>query len=120
MVTSSPKKQPRQFQPPTTKHQPPNDPLTENREKKGEIMNNGNLKPFKPGQSGNPGGRPKTAPMQKAIRQALEDPEVAERLVKTLVSNANWGNMRAMKILLDVSSQPDPQSPTFDNHQSAH
>jgi hypothetical protein len=56
---------------------------------------------WKPGQSGNPGGRPKTAILSEAYRQALEsvDPKtlatIAEKIAEALVAKALEGDIRA-------------------------
>ena len=59
-------------------------PLTQNSE---QAVNNGNLKPFKKGQSGNPGGRPKEVAEVKAL--ARKQTTIA---INTLVSIAKSKN----------------------------
>ena len=63
-------------------------------------VNNGNLKPFRPGQSGNPAGRPKGSSLRSAIRTALADRGTMESLVTTLIIRAKQGNMSAFRILV--------------------
>ena len=48
----------------------------ENRRKTGapEPVSNSEATRWKPGQSGNPGGRPKTAPLSHACREVLAQP----------------------------------------------
>lgn len=69
-----------------------------------------NLKPFKPGQSGNPGGRPKGSPSVTAvIRRLLEDEETVEKLGKAILSQAARGNGAAMKLVVDRIDGPLPK-----------
>ena len=55
-----------------------------------------NLKPWPKGVSGNPGGRPKKTPLTEALRETLEDPTEAERLIKAALRMArrNSGFLR--------------------------
>lgn len=55
---------------------------------------------FKPGQSGNPAGRPKKLP---AIDELLSNVPEADfqAIIKKLVSQAKAGNIRAAEVLLD-------------------
>ena len=59
---------------------------------------------FKPGQSGNPAGRPKDKTPATLLRKAIADdmPEI----VKTLVELAKGGNVQAAKVLLDRICPP--------------
>lgn len=63
------------------------------------------LKPFKPGQSGNPNGRPKKLPeIDKLLADVLgEDGENSEAkaILKALLTKAKKGDTRAAEILLD-------------------
>ena len=62
---------------------------------------------FKPGQSGNPGGRPKTKLLTQAYRELLEqvDPKerktLAEILARKAVQQALKGNLAALKEITD-------------------
>lgn len=64
---------------------------------------------FKPGQSGNPGGRPKTASLSKAYRNVLDSSlpndadrrTYAEAIAQTLVTRAMKGDVSAAKELAD-------------------
>lgn len=64
---------------------------------------------FKPGQSGNPGGRPRTAPLSRAYRELLaqpvpDDPEgrtYAEVIAQVLARKALKGDIRAAQELAD-------------------
>lgn len=60
---------------------------------------------FKPGVSGNPGGRPKTRPFADALRAELEaagdDGEVLRLIAAKLIEDAKSGNLAAVKELAD-------------------
>lgn len=62
-------------------------------------------RPFQPGQSGNPAGRPKSKPFREAIQRALEeagDDKVSLQAVATaLVGKAMMGDVQAIKELAD-------------------
>ena len=68
-----------------------------------------NLTPWQPGQSGNPGGRPKTAPLSHACRELLarpvpDDPEgrtYAEVIAEMLGKKAIEGDIRAAQEIAD-------------------
>ena len=55
---------------------------------------------FKPGQSGNPAGRPKGSPDKRSELRALLDPHAPE-LVKKAVEKALEGDMAALRLCLD-------------------
>lgn len=59
---------------------------------------------FKPGQSGNPAGRPKDKTPATLLRKSIADdmPEI----VKTLVDLAKGGDVQAAKVLLDRICPP--------------
>ena len=62
-----------------------------------------NLKPFKPGQSGNPNGRPKKLPeIDELLSEVLGDNgEEATAILKALIAKAKKGDVRAAEVLLD-------------------
>jgi hypothetical protein len=66
-----------------------------------------NLKPWQPGQSGNPGGRPRKLPLTDAARNWLEQVDHksgltnAERVVMALGRQALKGSYEAFKALAD-------------------
>lgn len=61
------------------------------------------IKPFqfKPGKSGNPGGRPKKTPLTEALQRIVQDPQAADKLAKSIVKEANKGNHKAFKEIAD-------------------
>jgi hypothetical protein len=73
---------------------------------------------FKPGQSGNPSGRPKNV-LSKAIRKKLEEvnaggKSVAEQITDKLTELALAGNIEAIKLLGDRSEGRPRQSISLD------
>lgn len=66
-----------------------------------------NLRPFKPGQSGNPGGRPKGKSLTALLRERLDEVDpatgktIAEMVVEGWVNAARDGNVPAIKEALD-------------------
>ena len=56
-------------------------------------------RPWKPGESGNPGGRPKTKPLTDAVRAVLREPEKAAKLARTLYNQASKGNIPAARLI---------------------
>ncbi len=55
---------------------------------------------WKPGQSGNPGGRPKWKPISEAL-QHLVTPKVAEAIASELILRAGKGDVSAFNALTD-------------------
>ena len=65
-----------------------------------------NLKPWKPGQSGNPGGRPRRDAISAALRQQLavqvsDDRSVADVIAAALIKRALGGDVRAIREVAD-------------------
>ncbi len=60
---------------------------------------------FSKGQSGNPGGRPKTSQAQldliAEIRRQLQTDGAATKLISALIAEANDGNVRAIQEILN-------------------
>lgn len=56
---------------------------------------------FKPGQSGNPGGRPKRKPLTEAYERILSNPAEANAIAKAMIRLARKGNVRAAQELAD-------------------
>jgi Family of unknown function (DUF5681) len=98
--------------------------MTEEQELTGRARQLAALAPhrFKPGQSGNPSGRPKNV-LSKAIRKKLEEVEegqdktVAERVTDRLVDLALAGNIEAIKLLGDRSEGRPRQSISVDTDE---
>lgn len=67
----------------------------------------GVLRPFRPGESGNPGGRPRQGVVSEALRALLaaagggrDGVTLAEALARTLVDHAERGNLHALREIL--------------------
>jgi hypothetical protein len=62
-------------------------------------------RPFQPGQSGNPAGRPKSKPFREAIQRALEaagdDKAALQAVASALVGKAMIGDVPAIKEIAD-------------------
>jgi hypothetical protein len=62
-------------------------------------------RPFQPGQSGNPNGRPKSKPFKRALSEALraadDDSEVLQAVALALVAKAKEGDVQAIKEIAD-------------------
>lgn len=62
-------------------------------------------RPFQPGQSGNPNGRPKSRPfkdaLEKALKAAGDDKSAIELVAAALVEKARSGDVPAIKELAD-------------------
>ena len=62
-------------------------------------------KPFQPGQSGNPNGRPKTKPFKEALRKVIDaagdDDTALMRAASALLAKAQEGDVQAIKELAD-------------------
>lgn len=56
-------------------------------------------KGWMPGQSGNPGGRPKKKPITSAYARAVDNPADADKLAKALFEKACAGDVNAAKEL---------------------
>jgi hypothetical protein len=95
--------------------------MPENRDKtgfRGPDPSVGLATQFKPGQSGNPGGRPKKTPIADACRELLNKPapddpsgrSYAELIAERLVAKAIAGDIRAAQELADRSEGKARQS----------
>jgi hypothetical protein len=80
-----------------------------------------NLKPFKPGQSGNPAGRPKSVTLSEAIRLQLakkvsdgSDYTYAEAIAQVLCVAAVKGNVNAAREIADRTEGKPKQSVDLD------
>ena len=68
-------------------------------------------RPFKPGQSGNPKGRPKARLFDESLRQVLatKNGAKAKELAAKLVEKALTGNVPALKLIADrIGGPPRP------------
>ena len=69
------------------------------------MPNSRNLKKWKPGQSGNPAGRPKSRPFNDALRAEIKaaenDPEILRSVAKALLEKALSGDVAAINALGD-------------------
>jgi hypothetical protein len=90
---------------------------------KQESSANGGATRWKPGQSGNPGGRPKTAPFSQACRDLLaaaapgdrKGRTYAEAMAAALGEKALKGDLRAMAVLADRAEGKARQSVAVEN-----
>jgi hypothetical protein len=61
------------------------------------------LKPFKPGQSGNPGGRRVKPMVDRMLEEALiaNDSETSKMIAEKLISMAKHGSLQAIKLIAE-------------------
>ena len=75
---------------------------------------NGNVPPpehrFKPGQSGNPAGRPMGTAVSDQIGKILSHPKAAERVARGIIEKAAEGDATAFKALMDRFEGPIVQA----------
>src|SRR5215469_1918981 len=82
-----------------------------------------NLTPWKPGTSGNPGGRPKMAPLSHACRELLASPRqgdaegrtYAQAIAQVLADKAISGDIRAAQEIADRAEGRARQSIAVEN-----
>jgi hypothetical protein len=97
--------------------------LPENRWETGKVVPGSEATRWKPGQSGNPGGRPKTAALSNAYRQKLDsvvpsDPQgrtYAQAIADALADRALAGDIRAAQELADRAEGRARQSIEIEN-----
>src|SRR5271156_3531161 len=65
-----------------------------------------NLRPYVPGQTGNPGGRPKWKPVTEILIKILEDPKQSDALAKALMRDARKGSIAHAREILDRVEGP--------------
>jgi hypothetical protein len=71
-----------------------------------------NLNPWKPGQSANPGGRPKGRLIDEALEELLlgNDSELAIAIAKKLLTRAKAGEVKAIQLVAErVQGKPKRQ-----------
>lgn len=56
---------------------------------------------WKPGQSGNPAGRPKSKPFKDALQAILDDPHMLAKTAAALVARSHNGDVGAIKEIAD-------------------
>jgi hypothetical protein len=74
------------------------------------MPNPENLKPFQPGQSGNPAGRPPGRSI-KSLKTALKDrladkPQLVDALVSSLIKQARKGSFPHIKMIFEIIDGP--------------
>jgi hypothetical protein len=77
----------------------------ETSENRGRNKGWDNLKPFQPGQSGNPGGRPKRKPVTELYEEILNDPAQMEALKKAIGKALLKGNMAMVLQLKEMTDR---------------
>ena len=86
------------------------DKMPQNRHKtgfRGPSPEVGKATQFKPGVSGNPGGRPKSKPITDLLRELLEeDPQMARDIAKKLLQLAKKGSLGHFKEMTDRIEGP--------------
>lgn len=78
-------------------------------------------KPFAPGQSGNPGGRPKTRPFKDALKKLIDESGVdgdnLRLIAQALITKASAGDVQAIKEIGDRLDGKVPQSIVGDDDE---
>jgi hypothetical protein len=74
---------------------------SEQRESNEKLYGGITGKGFKPGKSGNPGGRPKSKPLTEAYERLLADRKTADAVAKAMERQARKGNVRAAQEMAD-------------------
>lgn len=74
---------------------------------------------YKPGQSGNPGGRPRTAPITKALREKLDETDEktgltnAEMIAQALIKKAKGADIWAIREITELIGEKRTHPPDF-------
>lgn len=71
----------------------------------GKNSGTANLKSFKPGQSGNPSGRPKKKPITEMYERILSDPETLAAIEKATIATLKKGNMAMVLLLREIAER---------------
>lgn len=64
-----------------------------------------NLKPFKPGQSGNPSGRPKKTPITSIYEKIFDDPANLEKIEESILATILAGRMGSVLTLKEAAER---------------
>ena len=69
------------------------------------MRNAPHLRPyqFQPGQSGNPGGRPRTPLRERLLRKLLEEDATVGAIVEAIIERAKQGDVRAFTPIRDTA-----------------
>ena len=68
-----------------------------------------NLTPWKPGQSGNPGGRPKKKPLTEALEKIYSDPKECLAAARALAKKARAGSIAHFQEAANRLKGPVPE-----------
>lgn len=71
------------------------------RNSEGESRRLANLRPWRKGESGNPGGRPKGESISAALRRLLAEGNTADEIAQIILGKAREGDIDYMRLLLD-------------------
>lgn len=82
----------------------PNSPTGNSKKNTGKPEN---LKPWKPGQSGNPSGRPKKKPITEMYERILNDPENVAAIERATISALRKGNMAMVLQLREMADRTE-------------
>jgi hypothetical protein len=66
-----------------------------------------NLRPWKPGQSGNPSGRPKKKPITEMYERILNDPEIVQAIEDAVSKSLRKGNMAMVLQLKEMADRTE-------------
>lgn len=76
-------------------------------EKSGKDKRIANLKPFAPGQSGNPGGRPSSKALSALYEKILSDPENVAIIEKSVMKALRGGSMAMVLLLREMADRTE-------------
>jgi hypothetical protein len=69
------------------------------------MANSRNLTPWRPGQSGNPGGRPKKKPITELYQEMLNDGAIVEAIRKAILKNIRTGKSAFVSQLREMTER---------------
>src|SRR5215467_9049493 len=70
-----------------------------------DMANTHNLKPWQPGQSGNPGGRPKKRPITELYEQLLQDGAMVKAIRAAILKNIRAGKTAFVPLLREMADR---------------